>query len=348
MANQYLLHLPDGTEYGPVDRATLEAWSREGRLPAETLVWPEGAPEWMALEKALAAPAPRGVARARPAAARPASAPAPPAPVDDRPETAALDAHARLRRQGARAARARRAGSRTRGGVAGRVAQPRARPRGDRGRRGGPRRPVGRAAPVPREAAGDRRGPALRAAPTAASKSRRPASSSSCRPAGWPCARTTPSSPAPARACAWPSPRPGPSAPSRSPCARGRWTTSTPTSTSSSRSASRACPRRRRESGPTCSWAAGAAARSAPPGRTASCRCRARSSPGRTGTTSSRSRPGRPRRRETPSRPSWTRCAVGSPRRARSKRASTRRWSAWRWRCRNFPGTRSVFSWQSA
>ena len=57
MPNQYLLHLPDGTEYGPVDRATLEAWSREGRLPAQTLVWPEGAPEWMAIEKALAAPA---------------------------------------------------------------------------------------------------------------------------------------------------------------------------------------------------------------------------------------------------------------------------------------------------
>ena len=85
MANQYLLHLPDGTEYGPVDRATLEAWSREGRLPAETLVWPEGAPEWMSLEKALATPAPEALPV--PAAGRPASAPAPAAPIEDRPET---------------------------------------------------------------------------------------------------------------------------------------------------------------------------------------------------------------------------------------------------------------------
>ena len=43
------LHLADGTQYGPVDRATLEAWHREGRLPEDTLVWPEGAPEWLTL-----------------------------------------------------------------------------------------------------------------------------------------------------------------------------------------------------------------------------------------------------------------------------------------------------------
>lgn len=83
MTNQYLLHLPDGTEYGPVDRPTLEAWSREGRLPAETLVWPEGAPQWLPLDEALAAPdAPAPVA----APARPASAPSP-TPAGDRPET---------------------------------------------------------------------------------------------------------------------------------------------------------------------------------------------------------------------------------------------------------------------
>ena len=81
MNNQYLLHLPDGTGYGPVDRATLEAWSREGRLPAETLVWPEGAPEWMAIEKVLAAPA---------AAASPAPAPA---PASARPARPARPAH---------------------------------------------------------------------------------------------------------------------------------------------------------------------------------------------------------------------------------------------------------------
>ena len=101
MSNQYLLHLPDGTEYGPVDRATLEAWSREGRLPAETLVWPEGAPEWISLEKALALPAAAppaappasstpgptpspAAASARPVSTRPTSAPP---PEGDRPDT---------------------------------------------------------------------------------------------------------------------------------------------------------------------------------------------------------------------------------------------------------------------
>jgi hypothetical protein len=88
MPNQYLLHLPDGTQYGPIDRATLETWSREGRLPADTLVWPEGAPEWLVLEKALAAPAPAAAparaASSPSASARPAVAPP---PEDDHPET---------------------------------------------------------------------------------------------------------------------------------------------------------------------------------------------------------------------------------------------------------------------
>ena len=53
MSQQFLLHLPDGTQYGPVDRATLDAWRSEGRLPEETLVWPEGAPEWVTLERVL-------------------------------------------------------------------------------------------------------------------------------------------------------------------------------------------------------------------------------------------------------------------------------------------------------
>jgi hypothetical protein len=94
MPNQYLLHLPDGTQYGPVDRATFEAWNREGRLPADTLVWPEGAPEWISLQKALATPAARPATPApakasapvaeRPASNRPLAAPP---PEDDRPET---------------------------------------------------------------------------------------------------------------------------------------------------------------------------------------------------------------------------------------------------------------------
>jgi hypothetical protein len=31
MAQHFLLHLPDGTQYGPIDRETLEAWRAEGR-----------------------------------------------------------------------------------------------------------------------------------------------------------------------------------------------------------------------------------------------------------------------------------------------------------------------------
>ncbi|MGE5126984.1 MAG: GYF domain-containing protein [Betaproteobacteria bacterium] len=54
MDQHYRVHLPDGTEYGPVDRATLAAWNAEGRLPEETLVWPEGAPEWLSVPAALA------------------------------------------------------------------------------------------------------------------------------------------------------------------------------------------------------------------------------------------------------------------------------------------------------
>jgi hypothetical protein len=100
MANQYHLHLPDGTEYRDIDRATLETWHREGRLPAETLVWPEGSPAWLPLDQALAAPdapvvveSPAAAPAAEPAAApatatasaRPVRAPVPTG--DDRPET---------------------------------------------------------------------------------------------------------------------------------------------------------------------------------------------------------------------------------------------------------------------
>jgi hypothetical protein len=95
MFQQFLLHLPDGTQYGPIDRPTLEAWNSEGRLPEDTLVWPEGAPEWMSLSAALeakaaaaAAPVPAPESQpARPAAARVATPkPAPPTP---RPAAAA-------------------------------------------------------------------------------------------------------------------------------------------------------------------------------------------------------------------------------------------------------------------
>jgi hypothetical protein len=53
-ALRYLLHFPDGSEYGPIDRATFEAWHREGRIPPEALVWPEGSPQWLTVEGALA------------------------------------------------------------------------------------------------------------------------------------------------------------------------------------------------------------------------------------------------------------------------------------------------------
>src|SRR5512134_3029311 len=61
MTREYIVHLPDGSEYGPVDRATLAAWRDEGRLPADALVWPEGAPEWTSVDEALAGPAPIGI-----------------------------------------------------------------------------------------------------------------------------------------------------------------------------------------------------------------------------------------------------------------------------------------------
>jgi hypothetical protein len=79
MTQQFLLHLPDGTQYGPIDRETLEAWSREGRLPEDTLVWPEGAPEWTSLARALEAAPAAALAGGRPLAepAAPAAKPEP-------------------------------------------------------------------------------------------------------------------------------------------------------------------------------------------------------------------------------------------------------------------------------
>jgi hypothetical protein len=53
MADQYLLRFPDGTQYGPIDRATLEAWQQEGRIPEGALVWPDGAPEWLRVDEVL-------------------------------------------------------------------------------------------------------------------------------------------------------------------------------------------------------------------------------------------------------------------------------------------------------
>ncbi|HXY39842.1 MAG TPA: DUF4339 domain-containing protein, partial [Vicinamibacteria bacterium] len=70
MPKSYLIHLPDGTEYGPVDPATLLSWQAEGRLPPETLVWPEGAPEWLPISSVLS-PATAAVSRPTPAGGTP-------------------------------------------------------------------------------------------------------------------------------------------------------------------------------------------------------------------------------------------------------------------------------------
>ncbi len=102
MSQQFLLHFPDGTQYGPVDRATLDVWRREGRLPEETLVWPEGAPEWMSLSRALEGDLVLGPLSANPPAAAPTPAPAAarpaaaePAPVATKPKPAAVARPAR-------------------------------------------------------------------------------------------------------------------------------------------------------------------------------------------------------------------------------------------------------------
>ena len=85
---RYTLHFPDGTEYGPVDLVTLQAWRQEGRIPKEALVWKEGTPDWVSAEAllgdsdtiAVSVPAP-AAPRAAASEAAPARAPAGPDPV---------------------------------------------------------------------------------------------------------------------------------------------------------------------------------------------------------------------------------------------------------------------------
>lgn len=80
MADAYTVRFPDGSQYGPIDRATLEAWQQEGRIPEGALVWPDGAPEWLRVEEVLSP--------ARPTAA-PAQAveAAPPPEAESDPDT---------------------------------------------------------------------------------------------------------------------------------------------------------------------------------------------------------------------------------------------------------------------
>ena len=72
MTGPFTVRLPDGTEYGPVDLATLVAWRREGRLVEGTLIWPDGSPEWLPVSTVL----PEGTTAlgATPAKARPPGA----------------------------------------------------------------------------------------------------------------------------------------------------------------------------------------------------------------------------------------------------------------------------------
>jgi hypothetical protein len=72
MTGPFTVRLPDGTEYGPVDLATLTSWRREGRLVEGTLIWPDGSPEWLPVAKVL--PDETIVQSAAPATARPAAA----------------------------------------------------------------------------------------------------------------------------------------------------------------------------------------------------------------------------------------------------------------------------------
>jgi hypothetical protein len=77
MADQYTLLFPDGTQYGPIDRATLEEWNTQGRIPEGALVWPDGAPDWLRLDEVLSP------ARAEVAASTAAGDDAPPPDDDD-------------------------------------------------------------------------------------------------------------------------------------------------------------------------------------------------------------------------------------------------------------------------
>jgi hypothetical protein len=105
MADSYLLHFSDGTEWGPVDRATLEEWHRQGRIPRDALVWPDGAPEWLPIDAVLSRPV------AAPGS-RPAPAPDPEASASGSDESTKTRPPEPRRRGAARAGRGARLSSR--------------------------------------------------------------------------------------------------------------------------------------------------------------------------------------------------------------------------------------------
>lgn len=53
MAHSYTVRMPDGKEYGPADLDALQAWQKEGRITAETLVWKQGDHDWRPLSQVL-------------------------------------------------------------------------------------------------------------------------------------------------------------------------------------------------------------------------------------------------------------------------------------------------------
>jgi GYF domain 2 len=105
MADSYLLHFSDGTEWGPVNRTTLEEWHRQGRIPRDALVWPDGAPEWLpidaVLSRSMVAPGPQ-----------PLPAPEPEAPAGQQDESTKTRPPRTRRRAASRAGPAARVSSR--------------------------------------------------------------------------------------------------------------------------------------------------------------------------------------------------------------------------------------------
>lgn len=77
MAHSFTVRMPDGKEYGPADLEALQAWQREGRINASTLVWKQGDHDWRPLSQVIDT----GEMKAAAAADAPAPTVAMPVPV---------------------------------------------------------------------------------------------------------------------------------------------------------------------------------------------------------------------------------------------------------------------------
>jgi hypothetical protein len=90
----YTVKLPDGNEYGPVDLPTLKQWRQEGRIGADTWVWPDTSSDWVTLSDVLAPevnppalhlkPLDREELKQRRDASRAIAVPSPPPPAPER------------------------------------------------------------------------------------------------------------------------------------------------------------------------------------------------------------------------------------------------------------------------